>query len=142
MDLMEDREFSKVVGRLKEACRECIKLKEDCRECPYQGDCIRRKHKDTLYVIGKYEEMLWAKTAEVEKLKKELRNTSSNPPVVMDRVTAEQPMISKAWYLSVAEFIRKNIFVEIRCDESLDDMEYVRNVLDAEAAIRAAYGNG
>ena len=55
---MEDREFSKVVGKLKEACRQCIKLKKDCRECPYQGDCIRRKHKDTLYVIGKYEEML------------------------------------------------------------------------------------
>ena len=68
---MEDREFSKVVGRLKEACRQCIKLKEDCRECPYQGDCIKRKHKDTLYVIGKYEEMLWTKTAEVEQLKKE-----------------------------------------------------------------------
>lgn len=139
---MEDREFLKVVGRLEEACWECIKLKEDCRECPYQGDCIKRKHKDTLYVIGKYEEMLWKKTAEVEKLKKELRNAKAQPPVVMDRVTAEQPMISKAWYLAVAEFIRRNIFVEIRCDESLDDIDYVRNVLDAEAAIRAAYGDG
>ena len=67
---MEDREFAKVVGRLKEACRQCIKLKEDCRECPYHGDCIKRKHEDTLHVIGKYEKMLWEKTAEVEKLKK------------------------------------------------------------------------
>ena len=139
---MEDREFSKVVGKLKEACRQCIKLKEDCRECPYQGDCIRRKHKDTLYVIGKYEEMLWAKTAEVEKLKKELRNATAQPPIMVDQEMLEQPMISKSWYISVAEFIRRNIFIEIRCDESLEDIEYVRNVLDAEAAIRAAYGNG
>ena len=139
---MKDREFSKVVGKLKEACRQCVKLKEDCRECPYQGDCIRRKHKDTLYVIGRYEEMLWEKTAEVEKLKKELRNATAHPPIMVDQEMLEQPMLSKSWYISVAEFIRRNIFIEIRCDESLEDIEYVRNVLDAEAAIRAAYGNG
>ena len=139
---MEDREFAKVVGRLKEACRQCIKLKEDCRECPYHGDCIKRKHEDTLHVIGKYEKMLWEKTAEVEKLKKELRNAKAQPPVVTDRVDAGEPLISKDWYLSVAEFIRRNIFIDIRCDESLDDIDYVRNVLDVEAAIRAAYGNG
>ena len=139
---MEDWEFSKVVSRLKEACRQCIKLKEDCRECPYQGDCIKRKHKDTLYAINKYEEMLWAKTAEVEKLKKELRNANAQPQIVVDEEMLKQPMISKSWYISVAEFIRRNIFIEIRCDESLEDIEYVRNVLDAEAAIRAAYGNG
>ncbi len=106
----------------------------------YGGNCLDPKHNDMLKVMKEYEERLWAKTAEVEDLKKKLRNTASNPPVVMDRVTAEQPMISKAWYLSVAEFIRRNIFVEIRCDESLEDMDYVRNVLDAEEAIRAAYG--
>lgn len=139
---MEDREFSKVVSRLKEACRECIKLKEDCRECPYQGDCIKRKHKDTLYVISRYEEMLWEKTAEVEKLKKEIRNAKAQPPIMIDQEMLKQPMISKSWYLAVADFIRNNILIEIRSDESLEDIDYVRNVLDAEAAIRAAYGNG
>lgn len=137
---MEDLEFKHAKKRMKTARGYCKTIKKDCEGCVYRYDCVKDWQRDSETVIIGYEKKLWAKTAEVEELKKKLRNTASNPPVVMDRVTAEMPLISKDWYLSVAEFIRRNIFVEIRCDESLEDMDYVRNVLDAEEAIRAAYG--
>ena len=63
------------------------------------------------------------------------------PPIMVDQEMLKQPMISKSWYLAVADFIRNNILIEIRCDESMNDVDYVRDLLDAEAAIRAAYGN-
>lgn len=139
---MEDREFRNALKRIKSARGYCRTIKKDCGRCVYKYDCVRNWQRDCETVITGYEKKLWEKTAEVEKLKKELRNAQSRPQIIMDRVTAEQPAIPRTWYLAVAEFIRRNIFVEIRCDESLDDMEYVRNVLDAEAAIRAAYGDG
>ena len=132
---MDDKTFLKKYNRVRKACQEC-------NACVYGGPCTTERNNDILDVISEYDKRLWAKTAEVEKLKKELRNANAQPPIMVDREMLEQPMISKSWYLSVAEFIRRNIFIEIRCDESLEDIEYVRNVLDAEAAIRAAYGNG
>ena len=132
---MDDKTFLKKYNRVRKACQEC-------NACVYGGPCTTERNNDILDVISEYDKRLWSKTAEVEKLKKELRNAQSRPQIIMDRVTAEQPAIPRAWYLAVAEFIRRNIFVEIRCDESLEDIEYVRNVLDTEAAIRAAYGNG
>ena len=139
---MEDREFKNAIKRIKSARGYCRTNKKDCGRCVYRYDCVKYWQRDCETVITGYEKELWEKTAEVEKLKKELRNATAQPPIMVDREMLEQPMISKSWYISVAEFIRRNIFIEIRCDESLEDIEYVRNVLDAEAAIRAAYGNG
>lgn len=139
---MEDQEFRNALKRIKFARGYCRTIKKDCGRCVYKYDCVKNWQRDCETVITGYEKVLWEKIAEVEKLKKELRNAKAQPPVVTDRVDAGVPLMSKDWYLSVAEFIRRNIFVEIRCDESLEDIEYVRNVLDAEAAIRAAYGNG
>lgn len=131
---MDDKTFLKKCNRVRKACQECY-------ACAYGGPCTTERSDDILEVISEYDKRLWQKTVEVEKVKKELRKATAQPPVVMDRVDAGVPLISKDWYLSVAKFIRRNIFVEIRCDESLEDIDYVRNVLDAEAAIRAAYGN-
>lgn len=132
---MDDKTFLKKYNRVRKACQECY-------ACAYGGPCTTERSNDILDVISEYDERLWQKTAEVEKLKKELRNAKAQPPITVDQEMLKQPLISKNWYMDVAKFIRKNLFVEIRCDESLEDIDYIRNVLDAEAAIRAAYGEG
>lgn len=139
---MEDREFSGLVRKVKQACERCLKPNAACSFCVYDENCIEAKNRDVLKIMEGYEKRLWAKTAEVERLKKALKRVGTQTPAAAANEEAPRPMIPENWYMDIARFIRRNLFVEIRCDESLEDIDYIRNVLDAEAAIRAAYGDG
>ena len=63
---MDDKTFIKKYNRVHQACQECT-------ACEYGGPCTTERNNDILDVISEYDKRLWAKTAEVEKLKKEMQ---------------------------------------------------------------------
>ena len=82
---MEDREFRCALKRIKSARGYCRTIKKDCGRCVYKYDCVRNWQRDCETVIIGYENELLEKIAEIEKLKKELRNAKAQPTIAVGR---------------------------------------------------------